>query len=143
MSASAARDGRRPARRGAASGVLAGLVAAALAACGGEDAPRVGPVRAPPAGSSSLAPAEVRPADPDEPRLGPYPRSQFYIQRDLFVAADQPRCVPAAEARFLRESDEVFGLVIQAKARAYAVTMLSYHHVVNDVIEGIPVAVTY
>ena len=80
---------------------------------------------------------------PEEPRLGPYPRSQFYIERDLFLAADEPRTVPAAQVKFLRDDDEVLGFVIRTTARAYAVTMLSYHHVVNDVVEGIPVAVTY
>jgi hypothetical protein len=78
-----------------------------------------------------------------EERLGPYPRSQFYIQRDLFEAADEPATVPAADVTFLRDDDEVLGFVIRAKARAYAVTMLSWHHVVNDVVAGIPVAVTY
>jgi hypothetical protein len=75
--------------------------------------------------------------------LGPYPRSQFFMEPDLFKAADEPATVPAAEATFLEDDDEVWGLVVLGKARAYAVTMLSYHHVVNDVIEGIPVAVTY
>ncbi len=101
-----------------------------VAACGGEP-------EAPPSGAPSPAPR------PDEPRLGPYPRSQFYIERDLFIAADDPRCVPADEARFLGPEDEVLGLIVGGQARAYAITMLSYHHVVNDVIEGIPVAVTY
>lgn len=115
---------------------LALLAAAALAACGpDEPAPRRGPAPA-------AAPAPRSPGA-DEPRLGPYPRSQFYIEHDLFLAADEPRCVPAAEATFLRPSDEVLGLVIASKARAYAITMLSYHHVVNDVVAGIPVAVTY
>ena len=79
----------------------------------------------------------------DGERLGPHPRSQFYIERDLFLAADEPATVPAAEARFLKDDDEVLGFVIREKARAYAVTMLSYPHVVNDVVAGIPVAVTY
>ena len=62
---------------------------------------------------------------------------------DRLFSADDPATVPAREARFLKDDDEVLGLVIRGKARAYAVTMLSYHHVVNDVIAGIPVAVTY
>jgi hypothetical protein len=112
-----------------------------VTACGNEPepAPRAdpAPALAPPAPIPAPAPR------PDEPRLGPYPRSQFYIEHDLFIAADDPRCVPADEARFLGPEDEVLGLIVGGKARAYAVTMLSYHHVVNDVIEGIPVAVTY
>ena len=75
--------------------------------------------------------------------VGPYPRSQFYLDHDLFLAADEPAVVPAGDAAFLTDASEVFGVVVKGKARAYAITMLSYHHVVNDVIEGIPVAVTY
>ncbi len=120
--------------------VLAASLAAALAACGREDGPR--PAGPPPRPGPAAAPA-ARVADPLEPRLGPYPRSQFYLHHDLFLPADGPRCVPAQEAAFLRDADEVLGFVIREKARAYAVTMLSYHHVVNDVVEGIPVAVTY
>ena len=106
------------------------LLVLALAACGGDKPPQdkvSGPPR-PPA---------------NEPLLGPYPRSQFFIEHDLFLSVDEPATVPAGEATFLEEEDEVLGLVVRGKARAYAVTMLSYHHVVNDVIEGIPVAVTY
>lgn len=122
------------------------LLAVALllvaAGCGGEPpAPGPGqPGAHAPASAQSVPPAAPAPG---EPRLGPYARSQFYIEHDLFLAADDPRTVPAPEASFLRDSDEVLGLVVGGQARAYPVTMLSYHHVVNDVIEGIPVAVTY
>lgn len=121
---------RRPplAPRRAALGALLVLLALACAACG-PDEPGAG--RRPPAPPASTS------------KIGPYPRSQFYIARDLFLAADEPACVPAAEAAFLTDDAEVLGLVVKGRARAYAVTMLSYHHVVNDVIEGIPVAVTY
>jgi hypothetical protein len=88
-------------------------------------------------------PTKPPPKAAERERIGKYPRSQFYIERDLFLAADDPATVPAADARFLRDDDEVLGFVIREKARAYAVTMLSYHHVVNDVVAGIPVAVTY
>jgi uncharacterized protein DUF3179 len=78
-----------------------------------------------------------------EPTLGGLPASQFFIQHDEFIWIDEPAVVPADQATFLREDDEVFGIVVQQHARAYPVPMLAYHHVVNDVIEGIPVAVTY
>jgi hypothetical protein len=69
--------------------------------------------------------------------------SRFFVDPDLFLAADDPATVPAGKASFLHDDDEVFGIVVRGHARAYPITMLSYHHVVNDVIEGIPVAVTY
>lgn len=106
--------------------------AALLAGCGDE------------AAAPSPAPKARAPAPPSPgARLGPYPLSQFVIRHDAFLAADEPRTVPAAEARFLRDDDEVYGIVVAAKARAYSVRMLSYHHVVNDVMAGTPVAVTY
>ena len=112
-----------------------------VAACGNE--PESPPRATPSASLAPPAPLTAPAPGPNEPRLGPYPRSQFYIEHDLFIAADRPRCVPADEARFLGPEDEVLGLIVGGQARAYAITMLSYHHVVNDVIEGIPVAVTY
>ncbi len=79
----------------------------------------------------------------NEDRLGRFPRSQFHLEHDRFLPANEPETVPAARAWFLRPYDEVFGIVVAGQARAYPVTMISYHHVVNDVIRGIPVAVTY
>jgi hypothetical protein len=115
-----------------------GLVAVALAACGRDDA-----AQGPGAGPRPRASVVARRAVPGEAALGPYPREQFYIDHDLFLAADEPRTVPAREAGFLKPGDDVLGLVVAGRARAYAVTMLSYHHVINDVIAGTPVAVTY
>jgi hypothetical protein len=83
------------------------------------------------------------PQGPTEPLLGPYPLSQFHLERDRFLPANEPATVPAPRAAFLRDDDEVFGVVLGGQARAYPVPMLSYHHVVNDVVRGIPVAVTY
>jgi len=114
---------------------LAFAAAALLAACGGEE-------RAPVPGKATRtggAPA----GNAGRVRIGPYPRSEFVIAHDGFLAADEPRCVPATEARFLRDDDEVYGIVVTGKARAYAIAMLAYHHVVNDVMAGTPVAVTY
>lgn len=119
------------------------LVLLLVAACGSEPAAAPSGAAAPGVAPAAPQPAPLRAPRPDEPRLGPYPRSQFYIEHDLFIAADDPRVVSAGEAGFLAPEDEVVGLIVGGTARAYAVTMLSYHHVVNDVIEGIPVAVTY
>ena len=84
-----------------------------------------------------------RGAPEDEPLLGRWPRSQFFIEHDRFLAATDPQVVPAEKATWVRPDDEIFGVVILGKARAYPIPMIAYHHVVNDVIEGIPVAVTY
>ena len=78
-----------------------------------------------------------------EPQLGGYPLAHFYQERDRFLPATDPRTVPAAEADWLVPEDEVFGIVLRGRARAYPIPMISYHHVVNDVVAGVPVAVTY
>jgi hypothetical protein len=110
--------------------LLAGLLVGLLVAggCGGD-----------PSAASPPPPED----EDDGRRIGSLPANRFYIQHDLFLAADRPATVPAREADFLRDDDEVFGIVIRDRPRAYPITMLSYHHVVNDVIEGVPVAVTY
>lgn len=83
------------------------------------------------------------PARPAGARIGRFPASQFFLEHDLFLPATDPRVVPAAKAPHLLDEDEVFGVVVGGQARAYPVYMIAYHHVVNDVIRGIPVAVTY
>ncbi len=89
------------------------------------------------------APRKDARAPAEQEMLGPWPRSQFYIEHDRFLPATDPRMLPAAEASWLRDTDEVYGVVVKGEARAYSIPMISYHHVVNDVIQGIPVAVTY
>ena len=93
-------------------------------ACGEESSPR-----------SSGSQAEVM--------LGGRPLSEFFIEHDRFVSVTDPSTVSRAQARFLLPDDEVFGVFEGGKARAYPITMLSYYHVVNDVLGGVPVAVTY
>jgi Protein of unknown function (DUF3179) len=83
------------------------------------------------------------PARPGEAMLGRWPRSQFYMEPDRFLPATDPATIPASEARFLGPEDEVFGVVVGNEARAYPIPMIAYHHVVNDVVQGIPIAVTY
>ncbi len=115
-------------------GPLAAFALLALLYAGWRALPR-GPTAPPPR-------APAAPAGP-EGRIGSIPRARFYIERDRFLPATDPRVVGAAQATFLEPADEVFGVVVAGEARAYPIPMLAYHHVVNDVIQGIPVAVTY
>lgn len=93
--------------------------------------------------SGPLATREPSSAPAASNRIGPYPASQFFMEHDLFLSATDPRTVPAREARHVQPADEVFGVVVGGQARAYPIYMIAYHHVVNDVIQGIPVAITY
>ena len=95
----------------------------------------------PPASPPTTPPAPSPYTSPD--KIGRFPRSQFFIEHERFLAADEPQTIPAEEATFLRDDDEVLGFVLGGHPRAYPVTMLSYHHVVNDVLGDVPVAVFY
>lgn len=87
------------------------------------------------------APAAKNPAD--ESRAQRFAESRFFRSEDLFLAADRPRDVAAEDAKFLVPEDEVLGFALNGEARAYPVYMLCYHHVVNDVIADVPIAVAY
>jgi hypothetical protein len=45
---------------------------------------------------------------------------------------DHPNVLPAQEARYLKDSDMVFGVVIQGKARAYPKRIIAWHEMVLD-----------
>ena len=91
---------------------------------------------------AAAVPSETLPSE-EGPTLGRFPQSQFFLEHDRFLPATDPRTVPAEQADWLHEDDEVFGVVVRGQARAYPIPMIAYHHVVNDVIRGIPVAITY
>ncbi len=48
-----------------------------------------------------------------------------------------------ADGAWIRDSDRVLGVIVENDVRAYPVKMLDRHEIVNDVIGGTPVAVTY
>ncbi len=63
---------------------------------------------------------------------------------DAIPAILDPRHLPASEAEAWMERDEqVLGLSINGEHRAYSIKMLSRHEIVNDVVGGVPVAVTW
>ncbi len=57
---------------------------------------------------------------------------------------------PIAGAQFLTQSESkldskemVLAVSFGGDARAYPISQMAYHHVLNDVVEGVPIAVTY
>ncbi len=96
----------------------------------------------------------------DTPR-GDFDLSDTLVPRDLIVRAmprdgvkvlNEPAMVDAAEVdRFNNEErgkmlvadDRVIGVEIAGEARAYPLRLMRWHEVVNDVVGGEPVAVTY
>ena len=63
--------------------------------------------------------------------------------KDGIPAILDPRFIPASEATFLQETDEVIGIVKKGMAKAYPLRILTWHEVVNDHLGETPIAVTY
>lgn len=63
--------------------------------------------------------------------------------RDCIPSIDEPRFVAAEDADFLEPADYVMGIEVNGQARAYPITILNYHEIVNDEIGGRPVVITY
>ena len=58
-------------------------------------------------------------------------------------ALDRPAHIPAAAASYLSDAERVFGVSVQGEARAYPLRILDWHEMVNDVVGGEPVTLSY
>ncbi len=65
------------------------------------------------------------------------------IPRDGIPAINGPLFVPAAADVDLVDREPVIGLVVNGDARAYPLRIMMWHEIANDVVGGVPVAVTY
>ncbi len=63
--------------------------------------------------------------------------------KDGIPSIDDPMFAVVGDASFVADSDIVIGLEIDGQARAYPLSILVWHEIVNDEVGGIPVAVTY
>lgn len=63
--------------------------------------------------------------------------------RDGIPSIDRPKFIATKKVDYLRDGDIVIGLVRGDTARAYPTRILIWHEIVNDVIGGDAVAVTY
>jgi hypothetical protein len=96
-----------------------------------------------PGGESTLPTADRRlpmPAAPDQLRSAVQSGGP---PKDGIPSIDDPTFLTAGEATFLDPGDPVFGVVRNGVAKAYPQKILVWHEVVNDVIAGDPVCVTY
>ena len=65
------------------------------------------------------------------------------LSKDAIRSIDEPEFVSPAEASgWMRPEELVIGLSIDGESRAYPITTLSRHEIVNDVVGGKAVAVT-
>jgi hypothetical protein len=64
--------------------------------------------------------------------------------KDGIPAIDEPRFLSVDEAdRFLEDREPVVLLEISGAVRAYPLQILLWHEIINDAVNGTPVAVTY
>ena len=61
----------------------------------------------------------------------------------MFAPLTDPAYVRGAAADFVKPVDMVLGVVVNDDAAAWPVNQLSYHHVVNTEVGGVPIAATY
>ena len=66
------------------------------------------------------------------------------LPRDGISAITDPSFVPATEAnKWMQSREQVIGLEIGGEVKAYPINILSRHEIVNDVVGGKPVAITW
>lgn len=61
----------------------------------------------------------------------------------IWGAMPSNRYVAVEAAEFLTDADMVLGVTIGDVAVAYPSAIVAYHHIINDVVAGVPIAVTY
>ena len=61
----------------------------------------------------------------------------------MFRPLPHPGFVEVADAKFVGDDDMVLVVQTGGETKAYPVRLMAYHHVVNDVVGGDPVVVTY
>jgi Protein of unknown function (DUF3179) len=62
---------------------------------------------------------------------------------DGIPAIDEPKFLSADRVDFLEDTEPVMALEIGDDARAYPLQIMTWHEIVNDTVDGVPVAVTY
>ena len=63
--------------------------------------------------------------------------------KDGIPSVDDPKFRAASETTYLGDNDLVLGIQIGNDIRAYSHPVLDWHEIVNDEIDGVPVAITY
>lgn len=58
-------------------------------------------------------------------------------------ALDDPPVVRGSEAAYLKDDEKIFGLSLGGESRAYPLRILSWHEMLNDVVGGRPVTLSF
>lgn len=60
-----------------------------------------------------------------------------------FKVLRDPQFVPAAEAKFLKDTDRVIGVAGNGVAKVYPAPWLAWHHIIEDQLGDIPILATW
>ena len=63
--------------------------------------------------------------------------------RDGIPSIDRPKFISARRATFMHADDQVVSVTIGGQTKAYPLRILVWHEIVNDTLDGRPIAVTY
>jgi hypothetical protein len=63
--------------------------------------------------------------------------------KDGIPALTDPEYIPAADADFMRDDEQVIGLAYRGEARAYPLRIMSWHELVNDRLGDLPILVSW
>jgi hypothetical protein len=64
------------------------------------------------------------------------------VYEKMFHPMDRPQFTPVAETK-LDGREKVLAVRIADAARGYPIRSISYHHIVNDTVGGVPIVATY
>jgi len=62
---------------------------------------------------------------------------------DGIPAIDDPKFQAASEVDWLDDSEPLLSLTLGGETRGYPLQIMTWHEIVNDTVDGVPVAVTY
>ena len=65
------------------------------------------------------------------------------FEAKMFAPLADTRMASAAEASWVADDDVVLAVTVGAESVAYPLRIVAYHHVVHDVVGGVPIVATY
>ena len=63
--------------------------------------------------------------------------------KDGIPSIDTPKFESVSEIKNIADTEPVVGVIINGKAKAYPLRVLTWHEIVNDKLGGVPITVTY
>jgi hypothetical protein len=65
------------------------------------------------------------------------------VKVDGIPPLDQPKVIPAADAKYLKNNDVVFAVYVNGEARAHPKRVLAWHEMTNDRVGGMDLTLVY